>query len=98
VSLDQDSQGKQGRRIRREDDVDVWTRDLAEDGRCAIAVLNRGSEDREVRIALAELGIEPRTHVRVRDLWQRTDVGVMRREIVITTSAVSATVLGIAGQ
>jgi len=96
VAVDQDSRGTQGRRIRREGDVDIWTRELAGDGRCAIAVLNRGSVDREVRIALDDLGIEPHTHVRVRDLWQRADVGEMQREIVVATSAVSATVLGIA--
>ena len=96
VGVDQDPRGRQGRRIRREGDVDIWTRDLAEDGRCALAVLNRGSTSREIRISFAELAIEPRTDVRVRDLWQRTDVGVSRREIVIATSPVSATVLGIA--
>jgi alpha-galactosidase len=98
VGVDQDSRGRQGRRVRREADVDIWTRDLAGDGRRAIAVLNRGSQEREIRISFAELAIEPRTNVRVRDLWRRTDVGVMRREIVVATSPVSATVLGIARQ
>jgi len=98
VAVDQDARGTQGRRIRREGDVDIWTRELAGDGRCAIAVLNRGSADHEVRVSLAELGIEPRTHVRVRDLWQRTDVEEVRREIVIATSPISATVLGIVPQ
>jgi alpha-galactosidase len=97
VGIDQDPLGRQGRRIRRDGDVDVWVRGLAKDRR-AVALFNRGSGPREVRISLEDLGIEPRTHVRVRDLWQRTDVGVMRREIVITTSAVSATVLGITQQ
>jgi alpha-galactosidase len=97
VSIDQDSVGSQGRRICRDGEVDVWVRDLAENRR-AIAVFNRGSQAREIRVSLEDVGIEPRTDVRVRDLWQRTDVGVMRREILITTSAVSATVLGIAEQ
>jgi len=96
VGVDQDPRGRQGRRIRREGDVDVWTRDLAEDGRCVVAVLNRGSTSRETRISFAELAVEPWADVRVRDLWQRTDVGVSGREIVIATSPDSATVLGIA--
>ena len=98
VAVDQDPDGRQGRRIRRDGDVDIWVRDLAANGRCAIALLNRGSEDREVGVTLDELGIEPRTHVRVRDLWRRTDVGKARREIVAATSANSATVLAIAPQ
>jgi len=93
VSVDQDRLGRQGRRLRRDGDIDVWIRDLADDRR-AVAVFNRGSEPQEVRISVEELGLASRTDVGVRDLWQQADVGVMRREIVITTSAVSATVLG----
>jgi alpha-galactosidase len=95
VALDQDAGGRQGRRVRRDSEVDIWVRELAGDRRRAVAVLNRGHVGRDVRIALADLGLEPRTNVRVRDLWQRADVGEPRREIVIATSPNSATVLGI---
>ena len=95
VAIDQDGAGKQGRRIRRDGDVDVWIRTLGSRGEFPIAVLNRGSGAREVRIPIEELGIAPRADVRVRDLWQRADVGEARREIVISTSPNSATVLGI---
>ncbi len=95
VQINQDPVGKQGRRIRRDGDIDIWVRELG-GGHRAVAVFNRGFDRREVTIPLGELGIEPRTDVRVRDLWQRTDVGVMRREIVVATSPVSATVLRIA--
>ena len=47
---------------------------------------------------LDELGVDAQTHVRVRDLWKRTDVGEAQREIVIATSGNSATVLGISPQ
>ena len=98
VAIDQDSRGTQGRRIRSDGEVDVWLRDLGSDGRCALAVLNRGSAGREVRLGLEEIGMDPGTDVRVRDLWERTDVGKMRREIVVATSANSAAVLGIAAR
>src|SRR5437867_237363 len=97
VAIDQDSLGRQGRRIRRDGDTEIWIRELAAGHRVA-AALNRGFDHREVRIPLQELGIEPRTDVRVRDLWQRTDVRVIRREIVAATSPVSATVLRVAQQ
>jgi hypothetical protein len=51
-----------------------------------------------MRVALEDFGVAPRTHVRVRDLWMRTDVGEVQREIVIATSANSATVLRITPQ
>jgi alpha-galactosidase len=97
IGVDQDPLGKQGRRVRRDGEIEVWVRDLA-DGRRAIALLNSGSRDQEVRIPLAEIGIEPRANVRLRDLWRRADVGEARREIVSATSANSATVLGITSQ
>jgi len=95
IAIDQDATGNQGRRISRDGDIDVWTRSLGASGDLAIAVLNRGSVAREARVALDDVGVAPRTDVRVRDLWKRIDVGEARREIVIATSANSATVLGI---
>jgi alpha-galactosidase len=95
VAIDQDAAGQQGRRIRRDGDIDVWLRTIGAKGERAIAVLNRGAVAREVRIALEDLGVAAHAHVRVRDLWQRADVSESRREIVIATSPNSATVLGI---
>jgi alpha-galactosidase len=95
VAIDQDAAGKQGQRIRRDGDIDSWMRTIGSNGDRVVAVLNRGAVAREVRIALDDIGVASRTHVRVRDLWQRTDVGEARREIVIATSANSATVLGV---
>ena len=98
VAIDQDAAGKQGRRIHREGDVDIWMRPVGRNGARAIAALNRGPAARDVRISLEDVGVAPRTHVRVRDLWQRIDVGEAQREIVIATSANSATVLGLTPQ
>jgi alpha-galactosidase len=98
VAIDQDAGGRQGRRLGRDGDIDTWVRDLGTGGEHVIAVLNRGSARREVRIALEDIGVAPRTNVRVRDLWKRSDVGKTRREILIATSANSATVLGVSAQ
>ena len=98
VAVAQDPGGRQGRRVRRDGDIDVWVRSLRTSGRWAIGVLNRGPDAREVRIALEEIGMDPRADVRVRDLWQRADVGKTRREIVTATTANSATVLGISAE
>ena len=94
VAVDQDPVGRQGRLVRRGDDIDIWMRTRANGDR-AIAALNRGSVAQEVGISLDEVGVAPGTNVRVRDLWKRNDVAQTRREIVIPTSANSATVLGL---
>jgi len=98
VAIDQDAGGRQGRRLWRDGDINTWVRDLATDSEHVIAVLNHGSAIREVRIALEDIGVAPRTNVRVRDLWKRSDVGKTGREILIATSANSATVLGVSAQ
>jgi alpha-galactosidase len=95
VAIDQDAAGSQGRRIQRDGDVDIWMRPLGTHGARAVAVLNRGPIPREVGIALDDLGVPPRAHVRIRDLWRRADVGEARREVVIATGPNSATVLAI---
>jgi len=95
VAIDQDAAGKQGQRISRNGDIDVWTRAIGTNGDRAIAVLNRGSVAREVRVALEDIGVAPGANVRVRDLWKRADIGEARHEMLIPTSPKSATVLGI---
>jgi alpha-galactosidase len=98
VAIDQDPAGRQGRRIRRDGGIDVWLRVLGADGARAIAVLNRGSAAKEVRLSFEDLGVASDTHVRVRDPWQRADVGKARREVVIATSPDSATVRSVTPQ
>ena len=90
IALDQDRLGRQGRRIQRMDDVEVWLREVS--GGTALVLLNRGAEAREVRIDLGGIGIDPRAIVRVRDLWQRSDLGNVRGEIAATVSPHSAAV------
>ena len=97
VAVDQDPVGRQGRLVRRGDDIDIWMRTRANGDR-AIAALNRGSVAQEVGISIDEVGVAPGTNVRVRDLWKRNDVAQTRREIVIPTSANSATVLGLTSE
>src|SRR5207237_9305264 len=49
VAIDQDSLGKQGRRIRRDGDTEIWIRELAA-GHRAGGAFNRGCGHREARI------------------------------------------------
>jgi alpha-galactosidase len=95
VAIDQDAAGRQGRRIRTEGEVDVWLRHLGPDGRLAVAVLNRGTVAREVPVPFEDLGIDTRAQVRVRDLWQRAEIGTAKHELLVTTPPGSARVLGL---
>ena len=83
VAIDQDALGKQARRIRSEGGAEVWSRELA-DGSRAVLLLDRAGDDRDISVSWSELGLDPLVRVRVRDAWERTDLGVFDEGIDAT--------------
>jgi alpha-galactosidase len=72
IAVDQDSMGKQGRRIAQHELSEIWAKPLA-DGSMAIALFNRGAVESNISVNWADLGL---TGVRtVRDLWRHADLG-----------------------
>jgi alpha-galactosidase len=96
VAVDQDAHGKQGRRLERDGDIEIWARELAMPGGHAIALLNRGPTAREQRVGLDALGMARGARARVRDLWRRMDLPGPRDEIVARVQPHSAAVFAIA--
>jgi len=89
VAVDQDPLGKQGTRVRRIVNTDVWAREL-QGGAHAVLLLNRGDAPARVEATWSDLGIaKPRS---VRDLWERADIGV-RAEGCDTSLAAHAAAL-----
>jgi alpha-galactosidase len=72
IAIDQDKLGKQGDRLYRNGDVDIWSRPLS-GGRVAVGLFNRGSSPREIPIALANVGFP--AGARIRDVWKEKDLG-----------------------
>jgi len=68
IEVNQDILGKQGRRLRAYDGLEVWVRDL-ENGEMAVGLFNRSEVPAEVKVYLSELGISGT--VQVRDLWRQ---------------------------
>jgi len=66
IAIDQDPLGKQGRRVRKDEDAEIWTKPLA-DGSVAVALFNRGSSAREIRLMPADVAL-PRVASLI-DLW-----------------------------
>jgi alpha-galactosidase len=75
LDVDQDPLGVQGRRVKRADDHEVWTRPLF-DGTLAVAVLNLLKEENAVQLNLREIGVDE--SVPVRDLWLCRNMGEFR--------------------
>jgi len=77
IAVDQDPLGRQGRKVRDDGGVEVWSKELA-DGSRAVALLNRDTAAAAVTVAWPEIGYTAGLEARVRDLWARRDLGRMR--------------------
>ena len=78
LAIDQDSLGKQARRVFAEGPVEIWARPLA-DGGVALAVFNFGEDEsmmRGIRLHLAQVGAADGW--KARDLWSGKDLGPIR--------------------
>ena len=74
IAIDQDPLGMQGRRVRDEGDLEVWSRQL-QDGSRAVILLNRSSSDASITANWQELGYPAQIPATVRDLWQHKHLG-----------------------
>ena len=77
IEVDQDTLGKPGRRVSREDDLEVWAREL-EDGTRAVGLFNRGEFEATVAARWADVRVAGKQVVR--DLWRQKDLGVFEKE------------------
>ncbi|HLX41813.1 MAG TPA: glycoside hydrolase family 27 protein [Bryobacteraceae bacterium] len=71
IAINQDKAGKQGRRLAKSGDQEIWVRDL-EGGDRAVALFNRGAAAAPATIDWTALGIKKAPAV-VRDLWEHRD-------------------------
>jgi alpha-galactosidase len=74
IAVDQDRAGIQGRRLRKEGNLEVWSKQL-QDGSRAVVLLNRGTEDHEITVLWEDLGYPAHLNAGVSDLWLRKDLG-----------------------
>ncbi len=83
IAVDQDSLGRQGRKIRDDGDFEVWAREL-NDGSRAVVLFNRSDADANISVTWPELGYTAGLEARVRDLWSKRDVGGYRGSYAAT--------------
>jgi len=74
IAVDQDALGKAGRRIRKEGDLEVWSREIS-GGYRAVVLLNRGTAAKDITVHWTDLGYPASVNAEVRDLWQAKNVG-----------------------
>jgi alpha-galactosidase len=71
IAVDQDPLGRQGRRLRRDGDIEIWTKPLT-GGATAVGLFNRGESAMEVTLRCDELRA---CGAGIRDLWTQSEVG-----------------------
>jgi len=74
IAVDQDSAGHQGRRVRKNGDLEVWSKWM-QDGSRAVVLFNRSATDAAISVTWEDLGYPKTLIARVRDLWLEKDLG-----------------------
>jgi alpha-galactosidase len=81
IAVDQDKLGKQGQRVWKSGDQEIWTRSLS-GGAQAVAFFNRGADAAKVTVRWADLGISG--NLKLRDLWLHQNVEAQGPEYSVT--------------
>jgi alpha-galactosidase len=74
IAVDQDPMGREGRRVAKDGDLEIWAKQMQDGGR-AVVLLNRGSSSHDISVTWEELGYPGHLSAAVRDLWSHKDLG-----------------------
>jgi alpha-galactosidase len=74
IAVNQDPLGRQGRKVRDDGDLEVWSKELA-DGSRAVLLFNRSDGEAEIAFTWPEIGLPEYLSLKVRDLWEHADKG-----------------------
>jgi len=74
IAIDQDPLGREGRRVWKDGDLEVWGKQL-KNGDRAVILLNRGSSPHEITMTWEQIGYPAHVSAAVRDLWTHKDLG-----------------------
>jgi alpha-galactosidase len=68
IAVDRDPLGIQGHRVKKDGDLEVWSKQLSDGGR-AVALLNRSSDEKKITVRWLDIGYPESLKASVRDLW-----------------------------
>lgn len=74
IAVDQDPLGRQGRRVRKDGDLEVWVKQM-KNGSRAVVLLNRAATEQRITAAWEDLDYPAHLTAVVRDLWLKHDLG-----------------------
>src|SRR5215469_7269147 len=76
IAVDQDPLGREGERVAKNGDLEVWAKQL-KDGSRAVVLLNRSDSEQEITANWEDVGYPKTLGASVRDLWEHKDLGRM---------------------
>ncbi len=91
IAVNQDPLGSQGRRVHKDGDLEVWSKQM-QDGSRSVLLLNREANEKEIGFRWEDIGYPGHLNAGVRDLWQGRDLG-QRKERFSTTVAPHSVVM-----
>jgi len=74
IAVNQDPLGRQGRKVRDDGDLEIWSKELS-DGSRAVVLFNRSDREADISFSWSEIGYPEYLSLRVRDLWRHEDLG-----------------------
>lgn len=74
IAVDQDPLGSEGKRVKKNGDLEVWSKQM-KDGSRAVVLFNRSSAEHEISVNWEDIGYPNHVEAAVRDLWQKKDMG-----------------------
>jgi len=74
IAVNQDVLGRQGRKVRDEGDLEVWSKELS-DGSKAVILFNRSEKEASIEFNWNEIGLPQNLKFSIRDLWEKTEKG-----------------------
>jgi alpha-galactosidase len=74
IAVNQDPLGSEGRRVFKDSELEVWSRQM-QDGSRSVVLLNRAVTEKEIGFSWESVGYPGHLSASVRDLWQAKDLG-----------------------
>jgi alpha-galactosidase len=79
IAVNQDALGSEGRRVVKDGDLEVWSKQM-QDGSRAVVLLNRAAGEKEIGFSWENLGYPTHLSAGVRDLWRAKDLGQFKEK------------------
>jgi alpha-galactosidase len=95
IAVNQDPMGRQGRRVHKDGDLEVWAKQMQDGGR-TVVLLNRGTSEREIAVSWEDVGYPGHLSANVRDLWRAKDLGQFKEKFSASVAPHSVVMVRVA--